>query len=303
MDLFCARCGGSFGALENPSTASNGDADWTPTVAGYSNLKRIGRGGSSSVYRARQDAFGRDVAIKILFADLSDKDDERRFHNECLVLGKLGSHPNIVDVYDAGITSEHRPYIVMNYYPRGNLTDRIRDQGSIPVPEAIKIINAIAPALEYAHSHGVIHRDIKPDNILIDHDGQPVLTDFGVAAMADAAGNYTTSIAFSPDHVAPEVLEDNEYGVASDIYSLASTLYTLLTGTAAFQATTQARRIIAITTQAPPPIEIPGVSADLESAILRAMAKTPADRPATPTAFARSLTDNDGSRASFAGLE
>lgn len=260
-----------------------------PALPGYSSMELIGRGGFSSVYKAHQDALGRDVAVKILLADMTNEQEERRFRRECTVLGKLGSHPNIIDVYDAGITPGHRPYIVMKYYSGGNLADRLRTSGPVAATDAIDIIRQTAAALDYAHSLGVIHRDIKPDNILVDDEGRPILTDFGVAAIAESAGNYTTSVAFSPAHAAPEVLDNNEYGVASDVYSLASTLYTLLTAKPAFAAKTEARRISAITTQPPPPIAVDGVPAALDKQVRTAMAKIPSERPATPGVFADTL--------------
>jgi serine/threonine protein kinase len=252
-----------------------------PEIRGYADFARVGRGGFSVVYAARQVALDRQVAIKVLLADLEEEDQVRRFTNECRILGRLGMHKHVVDVYDAGVTDEGRPYIVMKFYAGGSLADRLKKAGPLSASEVVSIGVKMAAALQAAHAIGVIHRDVKPDNILIDDDGEPVLTDFGVAAVADAAGAYTSSVAFSRAHVAPEVLDRNAFGVASDVYGLGSTLFTLLTGRAAFAADTEARQILAILNDPPPAIDQPGVPVGLSAVIATAMAKRPTDRYAT----------------------
>jgi serine/threonine protein kinase len=251
----------------------------------------VGRGGFSVVYRAQQVALDRPVAIKVLLADLEEEDQVRRFTNECRVLGKLGLHRNVVDVHDAGVTDEGRPFIVMKFYARGALSDRLKSGGTLPASEVGSVGVKMATALQAAHAIGVIHRDVKPDNILIDDDGEPVLTDFGVAAVADAAGQYTSSVAFSRAHVAPEVLDRNAFGVASDVYGLGSTLFTLLTGRAAFASDTEARQILAIMNDPVPRAEGPGVPAALGAVIAKAMAKDPADRFATAELLRQALSE------------
>jgi serine/threonine-protein kinase PknK len=197
-----------------------------PDIPGYRDLSRIGRGGFSVVYRGEQVSLERSVAIKLLLTDLDDAAEVRRFTNECRILGRLGAHRHVVDVHDAGVTADGRPFIVMKFYGRGSLADRLKASGPLPPAEAVGVAIKLASALQAAHDIGVIHRDIKPDNVLVDDDGEPVLTDFGVAAIADAAGRYTSSVAFSHAHVAPEVLDRNAFGVPSDLYSLGSTLHT-----------------------------------------------------------------------------
>jgi serine/threonine protein kinase len=262
-----------------------------PVVRGYRDLTRIGRGGFSSVYRAKQVYLGRDVAIKILMADLADDAEARRFANECAILGRLGVHRHVVDVYEAGITDEGRPFIVMRFYARGTLGDRMKASAPMLPSEVISTGIKMAEALQAAHFIGVIHRDIKPDNILMDDDGEPVLSDFGVSAVADAAGRYTSSVAFSHAHASPEVLDRNAYGIASDVYSLGSTLYTLLTGRAAFAADTEARQIVAIMNDPPPPIDLEDVPEALKAVILGAMSKDPRLRPQTARDLGRSLEE------------
>lgn len=260
-----------------------------PEIKGYADLTRVGRGGFSVVYRARQVALERPVAIKVMLADLDEEDQVRRFTNECRVLGKLGLHRHVVDVFDAGVTDEGRPFIVMKFYGRGALSDRLKSSGPLSAVEVVDVGVKMAAALQAAHAIGVFHRDVKPDNILVDDEGEPVLTDFGVAAVADAAGQYTSSVAFSRAHVAPEVLDRNAFGVASDVYGLGSTLFTLLTGRAAFAADTEARQIVAIMNDPVPAVDVPGVTAALSAVIATAMAKRPEGRYATAELMRQAL--------------
>lgn len=260
-----------------------------PGIAGLCDFEAIGRGGFSVVYRARQESLDRPVAVKLLLADLSDEKDIRRFRRECAVLGLLGRHRHIVDVYDAGVTQEHRPYIVMCLYERGTVAQRLRDTGACSAQETVAILRAVADALQVAHDHDVVHRDIKPENLLIDDDGSVVLTDFGVAVLTDAGATVTTSAAYTESYVAPEVLESNRFSKASDIYALAATGYAMLTGQAPFSSTTGSKRLIAISSQPPAPITTPGVPQELAEVIIAAMAKDPADRVGSAVGFAEQL--------------
>lgn len=261
-----------------------------PTIDGYTDLVRIGRGGFSVVYRARQTAFDRDVALKLLLADFSDEADARRYRNECAVLGRIGRHENIVDVYDAGLTIAGLGYIAMPLYLGGSLGSVLKATGPLPPVAAIPLIIEIAHALAFAHEQGVIHRDIKPDNILIDESGKLGLADFGVAAIADAHGGFTRSVAFSPSHVAPETLECFEFSPSSDQYSLASTLFTLLSGRRAFEAPTEAMQIVAVTTKAAPLLDLPTLP-EVAAVVHRAMSRDPGDRFPDVGAFAAALSD------------
>ncbi len=247
-------------------------------LTGYSGFTPVGRGGFSVVYRAVQDSLGRDVAIKFLNVDLSDDSSARRFTSECRAIGRIGAHPHVVDVYDAGVSADGEPFIVMKYYPAGTFGELVVSHGALPVDKVVDVGIKLADALQFAHDHGIIHRDIKPENILRATDDDPVLTDFGVAAMPDAVGNYTTSVAFSRAHAAPEVLDRNAFGVASDIYSLGSTLFMLLDGRPAFDAETEARQIVQVMTAPLPPLRRQDVPAPIKDVIFRAMQRNPADR-------------------------
>lgn len=269
-----------------------GDVWEGPGIPGLCDFEVVGRGGSSVVYRARQESLDRLVAVKLLLADLTDEKDVRRFRRECAVLGRLGRHRHIVDVFDAGVTRDHRPYIVMKLYEHGTVAETLREHGALPVEQAVQILTVVADALQDAHDHDVIHRDIKPENLLIDDDGQVVLTDFGVAAITDGSATMTTSSAYTESYVAPEVLDTNRYSRASDIYSLAATAYAMLTGIAPFGSTSGAQKLIAIGTKPPAPITTPGVPEELAQVVIAAMAKNPQDRVATPAQFAQQLQDS-----------
>ena len=203
-------------------------------ISGYSNHSIVGRGGFGTVFRARQDAFGRDVAIKVFDARAEDGDDIAAFERECRALGALDSSPNIITVYHAGFSESSEPYIVMEFAPGGSLGQRLREHGPLPSNEVTLIGIKVANALAVAHKGGVIHRDVKPSNILIGHDGGLLLADFGIASMAGGTRTATGNLSTTLEHAAPEVLNGERPTARSDIYSLGSTLFTLLYGTPPF---------------------------------------------------------------------
>jgi serine/threonine protein kinase len=270
---------------------------WTLGLEGYVDFHRVGRGGFATVYRARQVRLDRDVAVKVLSTDLSDPAEIRRFENECRVMGRLSRHPNIADVYDAGIGPQGEPYIVMKYYGGGTLAAQVATRGKLPVNTVLAHGAKLASALAASHTEGVIHRDVKPENVLLDEGDEPVLADFGVAAIADAEGRYTSSVAFSRSYAAPELLDRNSFGTASDVYSLGATLYTMLSGRPVFSSPTEARLILAILDEAPLPLEDPDVPPALESLVLRCLAKDPADRPLSAEAVGVELAALGSERA------
>jgi serine/threonine protein kinase len=225
----------------------------------------------------------------VLLADLSDEADARRFRRECALLGQLGQQRHIVDVYDAGVTRDRRPYITMRYYSRGTLADRLRSEGAVPAAEAVAMLRGLAEAVQAGHDLGVVHRDIKPDNVLIDDEGSLLLADFGVAAWVDETHTRTASGAFSTAYAAPEVFDGNRYSVASDVYSLGATGYTVVSGQAPFRSTTGIRQMMAIANDPPEEITTPGVPQELKEVLLGAMAKEPADRPESARQFSQLL--------------
>ncbi len=203
-------------------------------VPGYDIEERIGRGGMASVYRARQHTFDRDVALKVLKPDLSE--DElfcQRFVQESLIVAKL-HHSNIVQVYDVG-EFQNNFYIAMEYLHGGDLNTRLGE--GLAIRDSIKIVKQAASALDFAHQKGIIHRDIKPDNIMFREDGAAVLTDFGIAKEIDSDMNFTQTglIVGTPKYMAPEQIRGAKPSAQADIYSLGILLFQCLTNHVPFQ--------------------------------------------------------------------
>lgn len=175
------------------------------TIAGYSELTVIGRGASATVYRALQENFGRTVAVKVLHVDVSDRKAQRRFEREKAINGRLSNHPNVVTVLDSGFVDDRYPYLAMEYFEHGSLSQRLTECGPFSVEESLHIGIRIAGALESAHKAGILHRDVKPQNILLSRFGEPALADFGIATILEL--EQSTTAALTPVHAAPEILE------------------------------------------------------------------------------------------------
>ncbi|TMQ90303.1 serine/threonine protein kinase [Actinomadura soli] len=260
-------------------------------VPGYRVLEQVGEGGFSVVYRAHQEHLDRMVALKVLSIGSVDDAAMRRFQRESKITGRLSGHPNIVTVLDTGTTRSGRPYIAMEYFEHGALTDRLAREGPLPVADVLRIGVKMAGALAATHETDVLHRDVKPQNVLLSRYGEPALADFGIARLVDSF-DATHTQAFTPHHAAPEVLEGRSPGVGADIYSLGSTLYQLLAGQPAFKGPPGegiALLMLRILNDAAPPIPRPDVPPQVSDVIARAMAKTPEQRFATAVEFARAL--------------
>lgn len=203
----------------------------TVEVPGYTDLREIARGGDSIVYRARQLSVDRDVAIKVI--QVTDPADAARFQRELEITVRLGrQHPHIVTVLDTTTASGGEPCLVMEFHDLGSLHERLRESGPLPVSDVVAAGTAVADALAFAHAHGVLHRDVKPQNVLVLPTSY-VLSDFGIARMADA-GHTATLERFSYRHASPQVLDGLAPTEADDVWSLGSTLFTLLDGRAPF---------------------------------------------------------------------
>jgi hypothetical protein len=224
------RSDGSDDAWSPPADAADAPADLH--LPGYSDFVLVARGGDSLVYRARQDGLDRSVAVKVL-GGAAGAEGEAWFRREVEITVRLGrAHPHIVTVLDTRVTEDGRPCIVMEYHDLGSAHDRLRAQGPFPVGDVVAAGLAVADALAFAHGQGVLHRDVKPQNILLLPTSY-VLADFGLARPVDAG--YSASLErFSYRHASPQVLDGQPPTVADDVYSLGSTLFTLLDGRAPF---------------------------------------------------------------------
>ncbi|MFC9790362.1 protein kinase [Rhodococcus sp. NPDC127528] len=250
-------------------------------TAGFDEAEEIGRGGFGIVFSCRQPALRRTVAVKVLCTELDEKNRER-FYREQRAMGELTGHPHIASVLQIGATENGRPYLVLPYYPQGSLDARIRSCGPLTVEEALRLGVKIAGAVATAHQLGIIHRDVKPANILITDYGEPTLTDFGIAHITDGLTTATGTVAGSPAFTAPEVLGGDPPSPAVDVYGLGATLFTALTGHAAFERRSGEQvvaQFLRITTQPVPDLRDHGVDRDVAAVIEHAMARASRDRP------------------------
>lgn len=261
-------------------------------IDGLEPLAEIGRGGFGVVHLARDVAHGRSVAVKTL-PRLSDEGARRRFDRERRAMGSLSGHPHIGVIHTSGVNEVGDPYIVMELLGGGSLGDRIA-AGPMPVDEVIDIGLALADALAAAHAAGVLHLDMKPDNVLMSDFGRPKIVDFGIAALVDD-DTATTTIRATPAYADPEVLDGRPSTPASDVYGLAATMYALLTGQAPYssRAGTSGESSLGIlrrvAVEPVPRIERADVPAPLADLLQRAMAKQAAERPGSMADFAAAL--------------
>ncbi|MGF6880846.1 putative ATPase/DNA-binding NarL/FixJ family response regulator [Nocardia sp. GAS34] len=251
------------------------------SAAGFENAEEVGRGGFGVVYRCTQPSLDRTVAVKILTAEL-DQENQARFFREQRVMGRLTGHPNIVTVLQAGTTAGGRPYLVMPYHPLDSLDVQIRRQGPLPVESVLWVGVKIAGALEYAHRLHIVHRDVKPGNILLTNYGEPALSDFGTARIAGGFQTGAETVTGSPAFTAPEVLEGQVPTPAADVYGLGATLFCAWTGHAAFERRSGENvvtQFLRITTQPVPDLREHGIAHDVSAVVAAAMSRDPGERP------------------------
>lgn len=247
----------------------------------YKVIEKIGVGGMADVYRGYDELLGRTVAIKILHANFaSDEGFVGRFKREAQNAGRL-SHPNIVNMYDVGYDQGYH-YIVMEYVEGQTLKEYIQERGKLSVDEAVKFAIAIAEGLEHAHAMGIVHCDIKPHNMLITKSGRLKVTDFGIARAMNSQNTmmYTNSVMGSAHYLSPEQASGKAIDGSTDIYSLGVVLYEMLTGRVPYEADTP----IAVALKhvkdklIPPTRYNPSIPPLLESVVMKALQKKPADR-------------------------
>ncbi len=250
-------------------------------ASGFDEAHEIGRGGFGVVFRCTQSSLDRVVAVKVLTADL-DEENRRRFFREQRAAGRLTGHPNIVNVFQASVTNSGRPFIVMPYFAQDSVDTRIRNDGPLPLNEVLRIGVKIAGALEVAHRLGILHRDVKPGNILITDYGEPALSDFGIAHFAGGFETGTGVVTGSPAYIAPEIVAGKSPSSAADVYGLGATLFTAATGHAAFERRSGEQLVaqfLRITSEPIPDPREYGIAEDVGAIIEGAMSADPESRP------------------------
>jgi len=242
----------------------------------------IATGGMAEVWRGRDEVLARRVAVKILRSDLAgDPDVAERFQREAIAAARL-THPSIISVYDTGLEDGTR-YIVMEHFAGPSLRNVLDQRGWLPAAESVAIVLPVLDALAYAHESGLVHRDVKPGNVLVGDGGRPVkVTDFGIAKAAFAGGKLTTtgSLLGTVRYISPEQVEGREVDARSDLYSAGAVMYETLTGRPPFEGPNDvATAMMRLTTDPLPPRAVrPGIPRGVESVVLRSMARRAEDR-------------------------
>ena len=261
------------------------------TLGQFEILEAIGQGGMAMVYKARQPAMNRIVALKVLSTPMAvNPAFLARFKQEAQMIASL-EHAHILPVYDMG-EQEGWVFIAMRYMSHGTLTSRIA-QGPIPLKDVSKWIEQIGSALDYAHQRGVIHRDVKPSNVLLDAQGNAFLADFGIAKWSEGSISLTGSgVIGTPQYMSPEQGQGLKIDGRSDEYSLAVMAYEMIIGRPPFDAETPLAIVLKhITEPLTPPISInPRVPQAVSDVISKALSKDPDDRYPTTAAFAQALS-------------
>ncbi len=263
-------------------------------ISRYEIRGEIARGGMGVVYRAFDPALRQERALKVLLAgDYVGGEQVERFVREARALARL-RHADIVGVYDVGFHDE-KPFLVMDLVDGGSLSGLLEDRGALPVEEALRLVDRIARAMDYAHGEGIVHRDLKPANVLIDAEGNPRVTDFGLARDVEARDDLTRSgqVMGTPAYMPPEQAsgELHRMGPRSDVYSIGAMLHQLIAGKRPFAEHAGVSLLNAIITKTPELLGsvCPGVPRDVETIVLTAMAKEPEDRYDSAAALAADI--------------
>ncbi|MCU1439926.1 MAG: serine/threonine protein kinase [Rhodoglobus sp.] len=251
-----------------------------PTLPGFSHIHILGSGGFADVFLYEQNMPRRQVAVKVMLSEVVNDQVRQMFQAEANLMAQLSSHPSILTVYQASVSSDGRPYLVMELCS-SSLSHRYRTE-RLPVAEVLRVAVKIGSAIETAHRAGVLHRDIKPSNILMTAYGHPVLSDFGIAATLGESENLE-AVGMSIPWSAPEVLMDETAGtIESEVWAFAATVYSLLAGRSPFEVPGESNKstdlIGRINRAKPQPIGRSDVPASLERALARAMSRRPENR-------------------------
>jgi|GEM_PF-253623 serine/threonine-protein kinase len=263
----------------------------------YEILSKLGEGGMGSVYAARHLTLGRIDAVKILRPDTADADARRRFLREAKLAASI-NHPNAVVIHDFGQTESGVTFLAMEYIQGQSLTKLLQQEGPFPPRRVVNIIRQVASALDVAHQLGVIHRDLKPDNIMVMEGDRVKVVDFGIAKAIGGQESLVpmTQVGFvigTPHYMSPEQVMGSELDARSDVYSLALIAYEMLTGVRAFAGDSMQSQMVARLSEPPRPMAVAAphvtVPAAVEAVVRQALARLPADRPASAGAFAAQL--------------
>ena len=267
-----------------------------PVVSGgrYRLEEPLGHGGMATVYLARDEELDRPVAVKLLAGSLAgDIALRERFLREARLAARL-SHPNVVGVYDAGETDDGRPYIVMEHVDGTTLADLLRERSRLSSPEAVDLAVQACRGLAHAHAAGLVHRDVKPQNLLLRRDGTLKIADFGIARATEATAlTQAGTVLGTAAYLSPEQAAGEAVTTSADVYALGAVLYELLTGRPPYRPASLAELGELQTAGSVAPVSelAPEVPPHVEDAVMRSLARNPAYRPASAEALARELSD------------
>src|SRR5688572_23786690 len=265
-------------------------------IGPYRVEREIGRGGMGVVYLAERDdpTFRQRVALKVVRAGTPDAGQApvARFLAERQLLASL-EHPHIARLFDGGVTTDGLPYYTMAYCEGGSLAERLRSHGALPVDDALRIVRQLATALGAAHARGVVHRDVKPGNVLFDGDGSVRLTDFGIAKLVGDDITRTGGVLGTAAYLSPEQVTGETVNHRADLWALGVTLYEMLAGRRPFDGSTYAVVLHRIMSTTPEPLRacVPGIDPALDALVVRLLQKDPSLRPATADEVVRALDE------------
>src|SRR5438067_2174235 len=278
--------------VDDPGRANISPSPMLMDFGDYELLEQIGRGGQGVVFRARQKSLNRSVALKVIsLGQWASKAHLKRFRLEAEAAASL-NHPGIVPIHEVG-ERDGCCYFSMNLIEGGQLDEAVKRQ-VISIRRAVELIAKLARTVHYAHENGILHRDIKPGNVLLDKEGEPYLTDFGLARLVETEGSVTrtTEMLGTPSYMAPEQANGNaEVTAAADIYGLGAVLYQLLTGNPPFvgRSTYETVRLLLETDPRQPRLLNPKVDRDISTICLKCLEKDPQRRYSSALALAQDL--------------
>ncbi|SCG58781.1 serine/threonine-protein kinase [Micromonospora coxensis] len=249
-----------------------------PIVPGLTDLRVFARGGYATVYRATQISVGREVAVKVENRTLDSERDQARFLREARAAGRMSSHPHVVDLFDVGVTVDQHPYLIMELCD-GSYAERMRTS-PLGASETRDLGIKIADALAHSHAAGVLHRDVKPANILHSHFNPAVLADFGLAVLAEVRDASVTLEVLTPAYAPPEMFSHSPPSPAVDVYALCATLYAVMNGRPPRWQSERNPSLVTVLEMFNQPIpELPGVPTELVDVLRAGMSNDPGARP------------------------